>query len=242
MAKEKKELELYVAEYEEYEATLPGKKPGISAGESSKDKTRAALSAFMKILKKNGRSWPNESDYAEYLEGKPSSKATQQNLSRVRSFFAWLESRRENDTPMKENEVYVQQELFTENEAGITAPSEEPETLGAIEPETAQASEEAEAEITAPNEPESLPEPKKARKNRKNGEKKVPVSVYLDGETYRVINTLSGLTHRTIGDIAASTLSEFAKKNAAKIDAKAAEVQQALEAVKKAMANFTLEY
>ena len=137
----KREYVIYGAEIELYIGTLAGKKPGSSAGESSKEKTCAALSEFVKILKKNGRSWPNESDYAEYLEGKSSSKATQQNEARVRSFFTWLESRKENDTPMKENEVYIQQDLFTENEAETTAPIEEPETLGAVEPEAVQASE-----------------------------------------------------------------------------------------------------
>ena len=231
----KREYELYGAEIERYIATLTGKKPGSSAGESSKEKTRGALSAFVKILLKNGRSWPDKSDYAEYAEGKPLSQATRQNEARVRNFFAWLEKRRENDTPMEE---YVQQDLFGD------------ETLGAIE-ETSQCVDDTastentqanEAEMTAPNEPESLPEPVKARKSRAKGEKKVPVSVYLDGETYRIMNVLSGLTHRSIGEIAASTLSEFAKKNAAKVDAKAEEVQAALDAVKKAMENFTLEY
>lgn len=176
----KREYELYGAEIELYIGTLAGKKPGSSAGESSKEKTCAALSAFMKILKKNGRSWPNESDYAEYAEGKPSSKATQQNESRVRNFFVWLEKRKEK-TPMEEE--YVQQDLFTENEAETTAPIEAPETLGAVEPESAQASEETlqcvddetSTEITAPNQPESLSEPvnKRGRKrlDTERGEK-----------------------------------------------------------------------
>ena len=204
---------------ERYIATLTGKKPGSSAGESEREKTRKALQDFELILMEHGREWPIESDYSEYRADKPNNKATQQNVSRIEKYIAWR--KKENDTPMKENEVYIQQDLFTANEAGTTAPIEEPETLGAVEPEIVQAVEEAEygvddetsTETTAPNEPESLPEPVKARKNRKrNGEKKMPVSVYLDGETYRVMNILSGLTHRTIGDIAASTLSEFAKK------------------------------
>lgn len=165
----KREYALYGAEIERYIAELPGKKPGEMAGESSKEKTRAALSAFMKILSGNGRTWPNESDYSEYAEGKPSSKATQQNISRIRSFFAWVKGDKEH---MTENEVYVQQDLFTENEAEMTAPIEEPETLGAVEPETVQASE---AEMITENEPESLPEPvnKRGRKrlDTERGEK-----------------------------------------------------------------------
>ena len=226
---------------ERYIATLTGKKPGSSAGESEREKTRKALQDFELILMEHGREWPIESDYSEYRADKPNNKATQQNVSRIEKYIAWR--KKENDTPMKENEVYIQQDLFTANEAGTTAPIEDPEALGAVEEAEYGADDETSTETTAPNEPESLPEPVKARKNRKrNGEKKMPVSVYLDGETYRVMNILSGLTHRTIGDIAASTLSEFAKKNAAKVDAKAAEVQAALDAVKKAMENFTLEY
>ena len=214
----KREYALYGAEIERYIARLPGKKPGSSAGESSKEKTCAALSEFVKILKKNGRSWPNESDYAEYLEGKPSSKATQQNEARVRSFFVWLESRKENDTPMKENEVYIQQDLFMENEAETTAPIKEPETLGAVEPEAVQAveeaeyvaddetstenvqaSEEAEAGMIAPNEPESLPEPvnKRGRKRLdENGEiRKNKITVYLTDTQNEDFTALISLKH-----------------------------------------------
>lgn len=201
----KREYELYGAEIELYIGTLAGKKPGSSAGESSKEKTCAALSAFMKILKKNGRSWPNESDYAEYAEGKPSSKATQQNESRVRNFFVWLEKRKEK-TPMEEE--YVQQDLFTENEAGITAPYEVPEALGAIEPESAQASEETlqcvddetSTEITAPNEPESWPEAVKNKRGRKrldeNGEiRKNKITVYLTDTQNEDFTALISLKH-----------------------------------------------
>ena len=81
---------LYSAEIERYLSTLPGKKPGEMAGDSSKQKTRNSLTAFMGILEKNGRSWPDESDYTEYTAGKPDNKATQQNLSRVKKFFVWL--------------------------------------------------------------------------------------------------------------------------------------------------------
>lgn len=211
----KREYAIYGAEIELYIGTLAGKKPGSSAGESSKEKTCAALSAFMKILKKNGRSWPNESDYAEYAEGKPSSKATQQNESRVRNFFLWLEKRKEK-TPMEEE--YVQQDLFTENEAGTTAPNEAPETLGAVEPEAVQAVEEAEYEaddetstenvqaseepeagMIAPNEPESLPEPvnKRGRKRLdENGEiRKNKITVYLTDTQNEDFTALISLKH-----------------------------------------------
>jgi len=166
MPKQKKELVLYASEYEEYEATLPGKKPGEMAGDSSKDKTRGALADFMKILNEHGRTWPNESDHSEYLSGKPDNSTTSQNETRIRNFFAWLNKRRENK-PMAENELqqageYVQQELFTENES-----------------ESVQADDGASTEIISTNEPESLPEsehaePKKRgrpMRDTENGEK-----------------------------------------------------------------------
>lgn len=221
----KREYELYGAEIELYIGTLAGKKPGSSAGESSKEKTCAALSAFMKILSKNGRSWPNESDYAEYAEGKPSSKATQQNESRVRNFFVWLEKRKEK-TPMEEE--YVQQELFTENEAGITAPYEAPEALGAIEPELAQASEETlqcfddetSTEITAPNEPESWPEPVKVRENKRgrksiDGEiRKNKITVYLTDTQNTDFTALISLKHaRSAADYVLGLITAEIAKN-----------------------------
>ena len=253
----KREFVLFM-DAERHIATLAGKKAGISAGESERHKTRKVLQDFELILLENGREWPNESDYAEYRIGKPDNKTTQQNISRIERYFAWREK---ENTPMKENKI--QQELFG---AETAQASEAPEALGVKEPESVQVVEgtehgaddganteniqAVEAEKITENESLSLPESEthgafeavKARKSRAKGEKKVPISVYLDGETYRVMNILSGLTHRSIGDIAASTLSEFAKKNAAKVYEKAAEVQQALDAVKKAMANFTLEY
>lgn len=224
----KREYVLYRAEIERYIGTLPGKTPGSSAGESSKEKTCAALSAFMKILKKNGRSWPNESDYAEYLEGKPKTQATQQNEARVRSFFAWLESRKENDTQMKENEVYIQQDLFTENKAETTAPIEAPEALGAIEPESAQASEETlqcvddetSTEITAPNEPESWPEAVKVRENKRgrksiDGEiRKNKITVYLTDTQNADFTALISLKHaRSAADYVLGLITAEIAKN-----------------------------
>ncbi len=88
---------LYSAEIERYLSTLPGKKPGEMAGDSSKQKTRNSLTAFMGILEKNGRSWPDENDYTEYTAGKPDNKNTKQNLSRVRNFFIWLEGERQKN-------------------------------------------------------------------------------------------------------------------------------------------------
>ena len=244
---------------EEYTATLKGKNGVSAAKPDTQRKAMKAINDFKEYLSQFDKPIPDESDIEAYrvkLEATDGSKgyqATRTKITYIRGYYAYNEERSKEATMTDETK-------------------REPETLGAIEPESAQASEEfsqcvddgasteniqaseePETEMTAPNEPESLPEgetfgavePVKAEPNkrgRKNREKKVPVSVYLDGETYRVMNILSGLTHRTIGDIAASTLSEFAKKNAAKVDAKAAEVQAALDAVKKAMENFTLEY
>ena len=264
----KREFVLFM-DAERHIATLAGKKAGISAGESERHKTRKVLQEFELILLENGREWPNESDYAEYRIGKPDNKTTQQNISRIERYFAWREK---ENTPMEEyvQQELFGAETAQASEAPEALGVIESESVQVVEGTEHGAGDGAsteffranEAEMTTPNaqaveaekitenESLSLPESEthgafeavKARKSRAKGEKKVPISVYLDGETYRVMNILSGLTHRSIGDIAASTLSEFAKKNAAKVDAKAAEVQAMLDAVKKAMANFTLEY
>ena len=225
---------------EEYTATLKGK-DGISAAKpDTQRKATKAITDFNEYLSQFDKTIPDESDIEAYrvkseaTDGSKGYQATRTKITYIRGYFALNEER--------SKEVSMTDETM-----------KAPETLGAVETETAQASEETSqcvddetsTEITAPNEPESWPETVKAEPNkrgRKNGEKKVPVSVYLDAETHRIIKAISDLTHKTIGEIAASTLNEFAKKNAAKVDAKAAEVQAALDAVKKAMENFTLEY
>lgn len=226
---------------EEYTATLKGK-DGISAAKpDTQRKATKAITDFKEYLSQFDKTIPDESDIEAYrvkseaTDGSKGYQATRTKITYIRGYFALNEERSKEATMTDENK-------------------REPETLGAVETETVpcvddetstentQASEEAEAEIITENEPESWPEPVKARKNRKNGEKKVPVSVYLEPETHRIMKAISDLTHKTIGEIAAAALSEFAKKNAAKADAKAAEVQAALDAVKKAMKNFTLEY
>ena len=225
---------------EEYTATLKGK-DGISAAKpDTQRKATKAITDFKEYLSQFDKTIPDESDIEAYrvkseaTDGSKGYQATRTKIMYIRGYFALNEERSKEATMTDET-------------------MRAPETLGAVETETAQASEETSqgvddetsTEITAPNELESCPEPVKAEPNkrgRKNGEKKVPVSVYLDAETHRIMKAISDLTHKTIGEIAASTLNEFAKKNAAKVDAKAAEVQAALDAVKKAMENFTLEY
>ena len=233
---------------EEYTATLKGKDGMSPAKPDTQRKATKAITDFNEYLSQRGKTIPDESDIEAYrvkseaTDGSKGYQATRTKITYIRGYFALNEER--------SKEVSMTDETM-----------KEPETLGVTESESVQAVEEAEygaddetstentakneAEITAPNEPESWPETVKAEPNkrgRKNGEKKVPVSVYIDAETHRIMKAISDLTHKTIGEIAASTLNEFAKKNAAKVDAKAAEVQVALDAVKKAMENFTLEY
>lgn len=222
---------------EEYTSTLKGKGGMSPAKPETQQKAGRIITAFKEhLLSERGKTIPDESDIEEYrhelelTDGSKRKSATVQKITYIRGYFALNEERSKEhnmtDEMTKEAEILtpsIDDETSTEN----TQACEEPVTLG--------------------NEPLSWPEggtinaePKK--RNRKNGEKKVPVSVYLEPETHRIIKAISDLTHKTIGDIAASTLSEFAKKNAAKVEAKATEVQAALDAVKKAMENFTLEY
>lgn len=211
---------LYEAEIERYIGTLKGKKPGEPAGDSLKKKTRSALSEFMNILDRSGRVWPEESDYVEYLSGKAKTKETEQNQTRIEKFFMWLDKEQDN---MSENEVKTEKSVQVE-------------MFGAGEENTQSAS--VDAGAVAENEPESMAEAEQPKKK----EKKVPVSVYLDAETHRVLKSLSVIRSETLSEIIADTVSKFAKKNAARIEAKAVKVNEILEAAKKEMESFTLEY
>lgn len=204
-----------VISVEEYTATLKGK-DGISVAQpETQRKATNAINDFKAYLSKRGKTIPDELDIEAYrIESKSSKTNTDFKIKHIRGYYA-LNDERSKQKPMTEGNV------------------KEPET------QNTGVDDGASTERTAVNEPASLP--KQGRKRSKNGEKRVPVSVYLEPETYNIMNTLAGLMNRSIGDIAASTLSEFAKKNASKIEAKAAEVKEALEAVKKAMEDFTLE-
>lgn len=233
---------------EEYTATLKGKDGMSPAKPDTQRKATKAITDFNEYLSQRGKTIPDESDIEAYrvkseaTDGSKGYQATRTKITYIRGYFALNEERSEEvsmtDETMKAPETLGAVETETAQASEETSQGVDDETST----ENTQASEEAEAEMITENEPESWPEPVKARKNRKNGEKKVPVSVYLEPETHRIMKAISDLTHKTIGEIAASTLNEFAKKNAAKVDAKAAEVQAALDAVKKAMENFTLEY
>ena len=208
---DEKELALYRSEIERYIETLPGKKPGESAGQSSKKKTRNALADFMLILSKHGRTWPEQSDYDEYRAGKPDNETTKQNVKRIERFFAWLEPRKET---IELAEEYAQQGLFPEKEAGVN----EPETLGANEPEISQAVDDSastenmqasEAEPITENEfetwpgAENEPAPVKNKGGRKRydtekGEKRsVKFMVYFTPSVMAELKDLCSMKHTT---------------------------------------------
>jgi len=234
---------------EEYTATLKGKDGMSPAKPDTQRKAMKAITDFKEYLSELGKTIPDESDIEAYrvkseaTDGSKGYQATRTKITYIRGYFALNEER--------SKEATMRDETMRDPEAlGVT----ESESVQAVEAPEYGADDETSTEIIAPNEPESWPEGEtlgaveavKAesvnKRGRKNGEKKTPVSVYLAGETHRVMKAISDLTHKTIGEIAAAALSEFAKKNAAKADAKAAEVQAALDVVKKAMENFTLEY
>lgn len=131
-------------------------------GENEKRKTRNAVKGMRKILEASGHDEPEESDYEEYRRqsyAKDKSngyQTTYQNISRIERFFAPQEEGSEQLSMIPEEEM--------------TEGMKDPEALGAVEEaeygaddetstENVQASEEPEAEMTAPNESESLPEP-----------------------------------------------------------------------------------
>lgn len=208
--KDEKELVLYERKIKEYLSLLKGKKPGEMAGKSSKDKTKNALADFMLILSKHGRIWPEPSDYDEYCEHSTCKESeTTQNVKRVERFFAWLEQQRRENVEVAEE--YAQQDLFGKSGAGI----EEPETLGAVEGETAQVidepsqlDDEPTTEPRAEKEPspsvEEKPVPtrggKRANAGRKrldeNGEiRNVKMTVYMTETTATDFQALCLLKH-----------------------------------------------
>ena len=174
---------------EEYTATLKGK-DGISAAKpDTQRKATKAITDFKKYLSQFDKTIPDESDIEAYrvkseaTDGSKGYQATRTKITYIRGYFALNEERSKEATMTDET-------------------MREPEALGAVEPETVQASEETsqgvddetstenvqaseepEAEITAPIEPESLPEPvnKRGRKRLdENGEiRKNKITVYL---------------------------------------------------------------
>ena len=108
---QKPRLALYEYEAEKYLAILVTSK-GTPASNSEKQKTRKALANMTALLKERGHSWPDESDYKAYRAGSNSdNKATNENVSRIENFFAWLKEK-ETET-MPENEA-IQVEMFSE--------------------------------------------------------------------------------------------------------------------------------
>lgn len=161
----KLELVLYQSEIEKYISELTNEQ-GEPAGNEEKRKARAALAHFVKMLKENGRTWPEITDFDAFkANSKATSNETNQNDRRIRKFFASLDTERKNDT-MTENEVIDVEETTQPLDDGAST-------------ENTQASEEPEAKITAPIEPEenTTPAPVKKKPGRKvfdtvNGEKK----------------------------------------------------------------------
>ena len=83
------EIETYITELKN--------KQGNPASTSEQRKTRKALSVMIDILASNGRSWPIEIDYEEYSsKSSCNERGTKDNVARVKKFFDWLLSRREN--------------------------------------------------------------------------------------------------------------------------------------------------
>ena len=106
---QKTQLALYEYEAEKYIANLVTLK-GNAASDSEKRKTRKALADMTALLKQRGHSWPDAGDYASY-KGGHDDKATNDNVSRIEKFFAWL--KKETDR-MPENEA-TQVELSNES-------------------------------------------------------------------------------------------------------------------------------
>lgn len=186
----------------EYTATLKGKDGMSPAKPDTQRKATKAINDFKEYLSKLDKTIPDESDIEAYRiesEATDGSKDKSATVQKIKYIRGYyaLNDERSKGQPMTDENM------------------KEPETMSAS------------TEKTAMNEPESWPEPVKARKNRKNGEKKVPVSVYLDAETHRVMKAISIKEHKSIGDIVSEIVKEFAEMNEETAD----EIEKALQAV-----------
>jgi len=180
----KLELVLYPIEIEKYISELTNE-DSEPAGSEEKRKARAALAHFVKMLKDNGRTWPEITDFEAFAaNSKATANETTANDRRIRKFFAWFETERKNDT-MTDNDVIDVEETAQPLVDGASS-----ETTAPIEPEE-----------TEPEETKTTPAPVRKKLGRKNGEKRVQVSVYLNPETYEGIRLMSANMNQTISDI-----------------------------------------
>lgn len=194
----------------EYTATLKGKDGMSPAKPDTQRKATKAINDFKEYLSKRDKTIPDESDIEAYrieceaTDGSKDKSATVQKIKYIRGYYA-LNDERSKGQPMTDENM------------------KEAETISAGVDDSAS------TEKTAMNEPESWPkaDPVKAKKNRKNEEKKVPVSVYLDAETHRVMKAISIKEHKSIGDIVSEIVKEFAEMNEETAD----EIEKALQAV-----------
>lgn len=193
----KLELVLYPIEIEKYISELTSE-DGKPAGSEEKRKARAALAHFVKMLKDNGRTWPEITDFEAFAaNSKATANETTANDRRIRKFFAWFETERKNDT-MTDNDVIDVEETAQPLDDSTSS-------------ENVQASEENEVEMTAPNESESLPEceaitenePVKNKGGRRRydtekGEKRsVKFMVYFTPSVMAELKDLCSMKHTT---------------------------------------------
>ena len=117
----KLELVLYPIEIEKYISELTNEN-GEPAGSEEKRKSRAALAHFVKMLKDNGRTWPEIYDFDTFkANSKATPNETTANDRRIRKFFASLDTER-NNANMTDNSTV--QPLDDGASTEITAPIE----------------------------------------------------------------------------------------------------------------------
>ena len=161
-------------EIEQRTANLRGRGNKL-LGDNEKRKTRNAVKGMRKILEASGHEEPEESDYAEYRRqsyAKDKSngyQTTYQNISRIERFFAPQEEGSEQLSMIPEEEIT---EGMKDPEARGTVEEREYGADDSASTENVQTSEEPEAEMTAPNEPESLPEAEPVKVVRKPAKNK----------------------------------------------------------------------
>lgn len=123
----KLELVLFPIEIEKYISELTNE-DSEPAGSEEKRKARAALAHFVKMLKDNGRTWPEITDFEAFAaNSKATANETTANNRRIRKFFAWFETERKNDTMTDNDVIDVEETAQPLNDGAgseITAPIE----------------------------------------------------------------------------------------------------------------------
>ena len=195
----------YEREILHYISTLKSK-----AGNPMREKDKVQVKNVLTAFCRNLSSWPNETDYQAYIAtiaDKP--KRIKDDISRIKNFFAWINSEKERDN-MTDNETIPNDatpNLFPVDTNAETSQPADDEATAPIEPEI------SEEVITGDETAQPENETTKVKRERKKGEKRIQVSVYLNPDIYEGIKLMAGNMGATISDILEVFAGKFVERN-----------------------------